>query len=74
MKAIMVEQLEQANLLEPTVSIEEVNRVLEVGRILLSVLTPEELNELRVLYFVDLNQSIPSNHQTKSRIGNTGVT
>ena len=70
----MVEQLEQANPLEPTVSIEEVNRVLEVGRILLSVLTLEELDELRVLYFVDLNQSIPSNHQTKSSIGNTGVT
>jgi hypothetical protein len=28
------------------VSVEEVNRILEVGRLLLSVLTPEELEDL----------------------------
>jgi hypothetical protein len=32
---------------ELIVTIEEVNRVLEVGRLLLSVLTPEELEELQ---------------------------
>jgi hypothetical protein len=31
------------------VTIEEVNRVLEVGRLLLSVLTPEELDELTIM-------------------------
>ena len=31
---------------EPKVTVREVNRVLEVGRMLLSVLTPEELAEL----------------------------
>ena len=31
---------------KPTITIEEVDRVLEVGRLLLSVLTPEELEEL----------------------------
>ena len=34
---------------QPTVTIEELNRVLEVGRLLLSVLTPEELEELAEL-------------------------
>jgi len=70
----MVEQVEKTHSSEPPISLDDVKRVLEVGRILLSVLTLEELDELRVLYFVDLNQSIPSNHQTKSSIGNTGVT
>jgi hypothetical protein len=36
------DHIDQAQL----VTIEEVNRVLEVGRLLLSVLTPEELEEL----------------------------
>jgi hypothetical protein len=31
---------------QPQVTVHEVNRVLEVGRLLLSVLTPEELEEL----------------------------
>lgn len=31
------------------VSVEEVNRVLEVGRLLFSVLTPEEIEELQEL-------------------------
>jgi len=48
-----------------SITIEEVNRVLEIGRLLLSVLTPEELNQLEQL----LN-SQPSD----PAIGNTGVT
>ena len=32
-----------------TVSVEEVNRVLEAGRLLFSVLTPKEIEELRKL-------------------------
>jgi len=34
---------------KPTISIDEINRVLEVGRLLFSVLTPEEIEELREL-------------------------
>ena len=50
---------------KPRVTIEEVNRVLEVGRLLFSVLTEEEKSELIRL----LNS--PSD---KSEIGNAGVT
>lgn len=62
---------------ESTVTIEEVNRVLEVGRLLLSVLTPEELEQLQQLLN---NQSIDSLFNTTTastadaEIGNTGVT
>jgi hypothetical protein len=47
------------------VTIEDVNRVLEVGRLLLSVLTPEELDQLK--------KELSNNH-TQSEIGNTSVT
>ena len=33
----------------PTVTVEEVNRLLEVGRLLFSVLTPEEIKQLEKL-------------------------
>lgn len=49
---------------EPQVMIEEVNRVLEVGCLLLSVLTEEELEELRIA----LNGAL------RNEIGNAGVT
>ena len=42
----MVEQVEKTHSSEPPRSLDDVKRVLEVGRILLSVLTPEELEEL----------------------------
>jgi hypothetical protein len=42
------------------VTIEEVNRVLEVGRLLLSVLTPEERKELTDL--IDRYSSPPLTH------------
>lgn len=35
---------------EPQITVEEINRVLEVGRILLTVLTPEELDHLKQLF------------------------
>jgi hypothetical protein len=35
---------------EKQVTVEEVNRLLEVGRLLFSVLTPEEINELQNLF------------------------
>jgi hypothetical protein len=34
---------------QSTVTIEEVNRVLDIGKLLLAVLTPSELEELAVL-------------------------
>jgi len=46
-------------------TIEEVNRVLEVGRLLLSVLTQEELEELQNA-LIDLSEA--------QEIGNAGVT
>ena len=47
------------------ITIEEVNRVLEVGRLLLSVLTPEELNQLEQLL---------NGQPHYPEIGNTGGT
>ena len=49
----------------PEVTIEEVNRVLEVGHLLLSVLTEEEIEELQVIL---------SRQKSGEEIGNTGVT
>lgn len=46
-------------------TIEEVNRVLEVGRLLLSVLTQEELEKLQNA-LIDLSEA--------QEIGNAGVT
>ena len=47
------------------VTIEDVNRVLEVGRLLLSVLTEEELKNL---------QKVLNTSGNTSKIGNAGVT
>jgi hypothetical protein len=49
----------------PSVTIEEVNRVLDVGRLLLSVLTEEELEELKRFLKDD---------SWVDEIGNAGVT
>ena len=50
---------------EPKITAEEVNRVLEVGRLLFSVLTEEEITELQRI----LNDSSDGNE-----IGNASVT
>jgi len=50
---------------EPQVTIEEVNRVLDIGRLLFSVMTEEEKEELDLL----LKAS-----SSEAEIGNTGVT
>lgn len=47
------------------VTIEDVNRVLEVGRLLLSVLSEEEIEALQELLIRD---------ESKNELGNTGVT
>jgi len=45
---------------EKSVTVEDVNRLLEVGRLLFSVLTPEEIEELQELL------------SSQKQIGNTG--
>ena len=50
---------------ETKVTIEEVNRVLEVGRLLFSVLTEEEIAEL---------QRVLNGPSDENEIGNAGVT
>lgn len=57
--------LEAQVLVTPKVTVDEVNRVLEVGRLLLSVLTPEELQQLK---------EVLSNDGPQNKLGNTGVT
>lgn len=44
--------------IELEVTVEEVNRVLEVGRLLLSVLTQEELEELQALLHGEVRHSL----------------
>lgn len=46
----MPQQLENEPKLEPKVTVEEVNRVLEVGKILFSVLTEDEIKELERIF------------------------
>ena len=55
---------------EPQVTIEEVNRVLEVGSLLRSVLTEEELEELQSM----LSETKDLQSQEEQQIGNAGVT
>ena len=59
---------------ETQVTVEEVKRVLEVGSLLLSVLSPEELVSLQSLSGLFLTKSIPADWSSPSEIGNTGVT
>lgn len=62
---------------ESTVTIGEVNRVLEVGRLLLSVLTSEELDQLQQLLndqSIDGLFHTPTASTADTEIGNTGVT
>jgi len=47
--------------IEKEISIEEVNRVLEIGKLLFSVLTPDEIEELKALLM------------PKREIGNTSI-
>lgn len=57
---------------QPIVTIDEVNRVLEVGRLLLSVLTQDELEELQALL---CGEPYPfPEDSVNPGIGNTGVT
>ena len=70
----MAEEINKSPNPEIEVSIEEVNRILEVGRLLLSALTPEELEEWGALVGLLPSSSIPVELSSASEIGNTGVT
>jgi hypothetical protein len=52
----MVEQIVKQDFQEASVTVEDVQRVLELGRLLLSVLTPEELEQLRLLLNGDMHE------------------
>ena len=56
----MKTQTKETNAKQEQVTVEDVNRLLEVGRLLFSVLTPEEIEELQELL------------STKKQIGNSG--
>ncbi len=68
----MVEIANEQRSQEVPVTLEDIKRVLEVGRLLLSVLTPEELEELRA--FNALRSSSSISPEQPSEIGNTSVT
>ncbi len=57
--------------MKPTISVDEVNRVLEVGRLLCSVLHPEEIQALEELL---RENTFPNGRTLAEKIGNTGVT
>jgi hypothetical protein len=61
----MSDQKDKPGSITQEITIEEVNRVLEVGRLLFSVLTEEEITEL---------QEILNRESVERGIGNTGVT
>jgi hypothetical protein len=69
----MVEDTTRKSFAQGALTIEEVNRVLEIGRLLHSVLTPEEIESL---YYLLNNQKTfqASGCNRETEIGNTGVT
>ncbi len=69
---MMVGQGERGRQTPPVVTPEDVERVLAVGRLLLSVLTPEELEQLQKALTSERRCSNAGGRQ-KREIGNTGV-
>jgi hypothetical protein len=59
---------------KPTDVTEELNRLLEIGRLLASVLTPEEIQSLRILLEQIEEGKEPLPLSRKVEIGNTSVT
>lgn len=71
----MAEQLINSNPVKAEVTVEDVKRVLEVGRILMSALTPEELDQLReIMSSQGLDHLLVMSSSSSSKIGNTSVT
>ena len=71
----MAEQLTPADPVKPEVTVEDVKRVLEVGKILMSALTPEELDQLReIMKSQALDHLLVMSLSSRSEVGNTSVT
>lgn len=66
----MVDQVQKQR--PEQVTIEDVNRLLEVGRLLFPVLSSNEIEQLQAILLLDRPQETLSIDQ--SDIGNTGVT
>ena len=59
----------------PMMTVEEVKRVLEVGRILLAALTPQELDQLQQIMSSQMVDELNiSSVYSEAELGNTGVT
>ena len=72
LEKVMTKEAIEERPTEPTVTVEDVNRVLEVGRLLLSVLTQEEMEEIQALLYGE-PYPLPED-SVKLEIGNMGVT
>jgi hypothetical protein len=60
---------------EPNVTIDEVNRVLDVGHILLTALTTKEMDQvMKLLSNQSINSLLTAQLSSVPEIGNTGVT
>ena len=71
----MAEQLNSPDTIQPEVTVEDVKRVLEVGKILMSALTPEELDQLReIMKSQALDHLLVMSLSSRSQVGNTSVT
>ena len=71
----MSEQLVPADPIKPEVTVDDVKRVLEVGRILLAVLTPQELDQLQQIMSSQMVDELNiSSLFSEAELGNTGVT
>jgi hypothetical protein len=71
----MAEQLNSPDTIQPEVTVEDVKRVLEVGNILMSALTPEELDQLReIMKSQALDHLLVMSLSSRSQVGNTSVT
>ena len=71
----MAEQLVPADPIKPEVTVDDVKRVLEVGRILLAVLTPQELDQLQQIKSSQMVDGLNiSSLYSEAELGNTGVT
>ena len=71
----MPEQLIPVDPIKPEVTVDEYKRVLEVGRIRMSALTPEELEQLRkIMSSQVLDHFLVMSLSSRTEVGNTSVT
>ena len=71
----MAEQLVPVDPFKPEVTVDDVKRVLEVGRILLAALTPQELDQLQQIMSSQMVDELNiSSVYSEAELGNTGVT